>query len=113
MYLYSTFLERRRHVRNYHDKTHDDQFLLLEIKAEQIRKMLMGSLLLAKDMWKDALHKTPEGLRVLKTIEEAAEEFMDPSVTDPIAKLDNVLGVINKRARAVVVVLDYLAQHEE
>ncbi len=100
-------------MRNYRDKMHEDQFMFLEIKAEQIRKMLLGSLLLAKDAWKDALLKTPDGLRVLKTVEEAAEEFTDTSLADPIAKLDNILGVINKRARAVVVVLDYLAQHKE
>ena len=100
-------------MRNDHDLMHDDRFMFLEIKAEQIRKMLLGSLLLAKDAWRDALLGTPEGLRVLKTVEEAAEEFMDPSLTDPVEKLDNVLGVINKRARAVVVVLDYLAQHKE
>ena len=87
--------------------------MFLEIKAEQIRKMLRGSLLLAKNAWKDALLRTPEGLRVLKTVEEAVEEFVDPSLTDPVEKLDNVLGVINRRARAVVVVLDYLAQHKE
>lgn len=100
-------------MRNYHDTMHDDRFMFLEIKAEQIRKMLLGSLLLAKDAWKDALLRTPEGLRVLKTVEEAAEEFIDPSITDPVEKLDNVLDVINRRARAVVVVLDHLAQHKE
>jgi len=100
-------------MRNYHDSMHDDRFMFLEIKAEQIRKMLLGSLLLAKDAWKDALHATPEGLRVLETIEDASDEFMDPSLTDPVEKLDNVLGVINKRAHAVVLVLDYLAQHKE
>lgn len=100
-------------VRNYHETMHDDRFMFLEIKAEQIRKMLLGSLLLAKDAWEDTLLRTPEGLRVLKTVEEAAEDFIDPSLTDPVEKLDNVLGVINRRARAVVVVLDYLAQHKE
>ncbi len=100
-------------MKNYDDTTHDDRFMFLEIKAEQIRKMLLGSLLLAKDTWKDVLLGTPEGLRVLKTIDEAAEEFIDPSLTDPVAKLDDVLGVINRRARAVVVVLDYLAQRKE
>ena len=100
-------------MRNYDDTTHDDRFMFLEIKAEQIRKMLLGSLLLAKDTWKDVLLGTPEGLRVLETVDEAAEEFIDPSLSDPVAKLDDVLGVINKRARAVVVVLDYLAQHKE
>jgi hypothetical protein len=91
----------------------DDRFMFLEIKAEQIRKMLLGSLLLAKDAWKDALLGTPEGLRVLKILEEAAEEFIDLSLTDPVEKLDDVLGVINKRARALVVVLDYLAEHKK
>ncbi len=100
-------------MRNYDDTMYDDRFMFLEIKAEQIRKMLLGSMLLAKDVWKDALLRTPEGLRVLKTIEEAADEFIDTSITDPVAKLDNVLGVINRRARAVVVLLDYLAQHKE
>ncbi len=100
-------------MKDSHDTAHDDRFLFLEIKAGQIRKMLLGSLLLAKDAWKDALHGTPEGLLVLKTVEEAAEEFIDPSLSDPVAKLDNVLGVINKRARAVVVLMDYLARHKE
>ena len=100
-------------MRNYHDAMHDDRFMFLEIKAEQIRKMLLGSLLLAKDAWKDVLLRTPGGLRVLQTVDEAAEEFIDPSLIDPVEKLDNVLGVINKRARAVVVLLDYLAQHKE
>jgi hypothetical protein len=92
---------------------HDDRFLYLEIKAEQIRKMLLGSLLLAKDAWKDALLRTPEGLRVLKAVDEATDEFIDTSLADPVEKLDNVLSVISKRAHAVVVVLDYLAQHKE
>ena len=100
-------------MRNDHDTAHDDRFMFLEIKAEQIRKMLLGSLLLAKDAWKDVLLRTPEGLRVLKTVDEASEEFIDRSLSDPVAKLDDVLGVINRRARAVVVVLDYLAQHKE
>jgi len=50
--------------------------MYLEIKATQIRKMLLGSLLLAKDAWKDALLATQEGIRVLKTVEEAEEDFI-------------------------------------
>lgn len=45
--------------------------MFLENKATQIRKMLLGSLLLAKDAWKDTLFGTPERLRVLKTVEDA------------------------------------------
>ena len=98
---------------NYHDTMRDDRFMFLEIKAEQIRKMLLGSLLLAKDAWQDALLRTPEGLRVLETVDEAADEFIDTSLTDPVEKMDNALTVINKRARAVVVMLDYLVQHKQ
>jgi hypothetical protein len=97
---------------NIHD-IYDDRFMFLEIKATQIRKMLLGSLLLAKDAGKDRLLAAPEGLRVLKTVEEAEDVFIDPSITDPVARLDNVLGVINRRARAVVVVLEYLSRRRE
>jgi hypothetical protein len=90
---------------------HDERLMFLENKAAQIRKLLLGSLLLAKNAWRDELLRTPQGLDVMKTIEEAEEEFIDPSITDPVAKLDDVLGVINKRARAVVVWMDYIAQH--
>jgi hypothetical protein len=90
---------------------HDERLMFLENKAAQIRKLLLGSLLLAKNAWKDELLRTPQGLDVMKTIEEAEEEFIDPSITDPMAKLDDVLGVINKRARAVVVLMDYIVQH--
>lgn len=94
----------------FNNEPYNDPFRFLEIKATQIRKLLLGSLLLAKDAWKDALLGTPEGLRVLKTVEEAEDEYIDPSITEPFAKLDNVLGVINRRARAVVVVMEYIAQ---
>ncbi len=94
----------------FHNELHDDPLRLLEIKATQIRKLLLGALLLAKDAWKGVLLGTPEGLRVLKTVEEAADEFIDPSITDPVAKLDDILSVINRRARALVVVMDYIAR---
>lgn len=89
---------------------HDERLMFLENKAAQIRKLLLGSLLLAKDAWKDELLCTSRGLDVMKAIEEAEEEFIDPSITDPVAKLDDVLGVINKRARALVVLMDYITQ---
>lgn len=88
----------------------NDPFRFLEIKAAQIRKLLLGSLLLAKDAWKDALLGTPEGRRVLKTVEDAEDDFIDSSISEPFAKLDNVLSVINRRARAVVELIDYITQ---
>lgn len=95
---------------DFRKEPYDDPFRFFEIKATQIRKLLLGSLLLAKDAWRDALLDTPEGLRVLKTIEEAEEEFIDPTIAEPFAKLDDVLSVINRRARAIVVVMEYIAR---
>ncbi len=91
----------------------DEMFMFLEIKAAQIRKLLLGSLLLAKNSWKDELLLDPQGLAVMKTIEDAEEESIDPSIADPVARLDSVLTVINRRARALVELIDYIARHRE
>ncbi len=95
------------------DEMYDNRFMVLETEAMQIRKLLFGSLLLAKDSWKEELSGTQEGVRVLQLIEAAAEDFIDLSITDPVEKLDNVLTVINRRARAIVVVLDYIAHKKQ
>ncbi|KPK02792.1 MAG: hypothetical protein AMK71_01090 [Nitrospira bacterium SG8_35_4] len=91
----------------------DDRFMILENKAEQIRKLLFGALLLAKDGWKEELLGSPEGREVMKTVEQAEEEFMDPRPTDPVSRLDRALSVINTRARAFVRLIDYLARHKQ
>jgi hypothetical protein len=90
--------------------TYDERLMFLEIKAAQIRKLLLGSLLLGKKALRNELLRTSQGLDVMKTIEEAEEETIARSITDPIVKLDDVLSVINKRARALVVLMDYIAQ---
>ena len=93
--------------------TGDDLFMILENKAAQIRKLLFGSLLLAKDTWKDELLGSPQGLEVMQAMEEAEEEFIDTTLTDPVERLDRALSVINTRARAFVTAIDYLAQHRK
>jgi len=92
------------------DGSDNSSFIVLENKAAQIRKLLLGSLLLAKDTWKDELFRSPRGLDVMKTMEEAEEEFIKTGIDHPLEKLDNALSVINNRARAFVVLIDYLAQ---
>ena len=91
----------------------DEMFMFLEIKAAQIRKLLLGSLLLAKNSWMDKLLLNPQGLVVIKTIEDAEEESSDPSIADPVARLDSVLTVINRRARALVELIDYITRHRQ
>lgn len=91
----------------------DGRFMILENKTAQIRKLMFGAILLGKDTWRDELLGSPEGLEVLKTMEEAEEEFMDPSLSDPVARLDRELSIINRRARAFVRLIDYLARHRQ
>ena len=91
----------------------DSTFMILENKASQIRKLLFGSLLLAKDTWKEELSSSPGGLDVMMIMEEAEEEFVDTTLTDPVERLDRALSVINRRARAIVTVIDYLSQHKQ
>lgn len=93
--------------------TGDNRFMILENKAAQIRKLLFGSLLLAKDTWKDELSSSPKGLDIMMTMEEAEEEFIDTTLTDPVERLDRALSVINKRARVFVTLIDYIAQHKQ
>jgi len=95
------------------DEASDYRLTILENKAIQIRKLLLGLLLLAKDTWKYELLSTPKGLDVMKTMEEAEEEFIDFTLTDPIEKLDSALSVINARARVFVTLIDYLAQNKQ
>jgi len=92
------------------NETEDAGFMILENKAAQIRKLLLGAILLAKDAWKDELLGTPRGLDVIEAMEDAEEEFIDSTLTDPMEKLDSALTVINTRARAFVVLIDYLAE---
>jgi hypothetical protein len=77
------------------EKTPDEERLLrLENKGTEIRKLLMGALLLAKGVWKDDLERKPAGLEMLRAIEEAEEDFVDSSLTDRFEKLENLLDVI-------------------
>lgn len=93
--------------------TGDDRFMILENKAAQIRKLLFGSLLLAKDTWMDDLLSSPEGLDIMRAMEQAEEEFADTTLTDPVERLDRALSVINTRARVFVMLIDYIAQHRQ
>ncbi len=92
------------------DMTNEDRFTK---KAAEIRKTLLGALLLAKDIWKDELEQKEEGIEVIKAIKEAEEIFIDSSLTDRFEKLENILNVIHKRARGIYVLMEYISKHKE
>ena len=92
------------------DMTNEDRFIK---KATEIRKTLLGALLLAEDIWKDELEQEEEGIEVIKTIKEAEEIFIDNSLTDRFEKLENILNVIHKRARGIYVLMEYISKHKK
>ena len=54
--------------------TGDYRFMILENKAAQIRKLLLGSLILAKDTWKEELSSSPKGLDIIMAMETIKQE---------------------------------------
>ncbi len=97
------------------DTENDDKFIILEKKATEIRKILLGALLLAKDIWKDELEQEQEqeGIEIIETIEKAEEAFVNTSLIDELAKLENILSVIHKRANVIFTVLEYISKNRK
>ncbi|MEW6586376.1 MAG: hypothetical protein AB1442_12295 [Nitrospirota bacterium] len=87
----------------------EDRFKRLENNCTDIRKRLMGALLLAKDLYKDELLKSPEGEEVKRSLEEAEDAFVDRSLTDRFARLENVLHVIQKRVQGLYSLMEYVS----
>ena len=97
-------------VLHFAETTDEDKFIRLEHKCTEIRKTLMGTLLLAKDLYKDELLNSREGEEVIRVLEEAEEAFVDISLTNRFARLENVLNVIQKRAHGLYMLVEYLSK---
>ena len=93
--------------------TNEDQFQKLEGTLTEIRKSSLGTLLLAKEIWRDKLKQKQEGSEVLKAIEEAEEAFVDNSLTDRFERWENVLDVINKRVRGLFLLLEDILKDQQ
>jgi len=89
----------------------EDRLIRLENKCSEIRKALLGTLLLAKDLYKDNLSKSREGEEIIKTLEEAEEAFVDTSLTNRFARFENVLNVIHKRTKGLYTLMKHLSKH--
>lgn len=85
----------------------------LENKLTEIRKLSLGTLLLAKEIWKDKLKQKEEVSEVMKAIEEAEEAFVDGSLTDRFEKLENILDVISKRVKGLFLLLEDMLKNQE
>jgi hypothetical protein len=89
----------------------EDRLIRCENKVTEIRKLLLGTLLLAKDIWKDDLEQKPAGLEVLRAIEKAEEDFMNRSLTDRFEKIEDLLDVILKRAKGIFLLMEYISKN--
>ena len=95
------------------DTENEDRFGMLGKKATEIRKLLFGVLLLAKEIWKDELEQKWEGIEVLKSMEKTEEAFVDNSLTDGFEKLENILDVIHKRAKGIFELMKYISEDKQ
>ncbi len=104
--------KREVNVAWFEETPSEDRLIKVENKATEIRKLLLGSLLLAKVVWKEDLEQKPAGLEVLRVIEEAEEDFMDSSLTDRFEKLEDLLDMISKRAKGIFLLMEYISKRQ-
>jgi hypothetical protein len=81
--------------------TDEERLIWLERKATETRKLLFGSLVLAKDVWEKELSQSPEGLEIMKAVEEAEESFADSLPMDRLKRLEHIMVIINRRAKSM------------
>ena len=90
--------------------TDEERLIRLEHTCTEIRKTLMGTLLLAKDLYKDELLNSREGEEVKRVLEEAEEAFVDTSLRNRFSRLENVLNSIQKRVQGLFMMMEYLSK---
>lgn len=97
----------------YTDIYDEDKLERLENKLTEIRKLSLGTLLLAKELWKDKLKQKGDGSEVVKAIEEAEEFFVDSSLTDRLERCENILDVIDKRVKGLFLLLETILKDQQ
>jgi hypothetical protein len=95
------------------EMTDEERFARLEHKAVEIRKMLFGTLLLTKEIWKEKLFRTREGLEIIEAVEKAEDSFVDKSQSDRFKRLEQNLEVINQRAKSIFDLMSYVSKYSK
>jgi hypothetical protein len=91
----------------------ENRFEEMEKKLTEIRKLLFGTVLLTKEIWKAKREQKEEGTEILKDIEEAEEAFVDNSLTDRFERMENIIHVIHKRAKALFLLLEDVRKNQQ
>ncbi len=97
----------------FEDTINEDRFLILEHMATEIRKILLGALVLSKVIWKNELEQKQVGMEILKVLEEAEKAFVNGSRTNRFDKLENILTLIHKRAKGIFLLMEYIAKEKQ
>ena len=93
------------------DMTDEERFARLEHRAMETRKMLFGTLLLAKDIWKEELIRRREGLEIMEAMEKAEESFAGKLQPDRLKRIEQTLEVINQRAKSIFDLMSYISKY--
>ena len=89
------------------------RLIRFENKVTEIRKLLLGTLMLLRDMWEDNLKQKPAGIELLQTIEEIEETFLNSSLIDKFEHFDNLLDVTLKRAKGIFLLVEYKSKNKQ
>ncbi len=95
------------------EMTDDERFARLERKATEIRKMLFGALVIAKDSWRGDLLRTAEGLEIIEETENAEESYTDGMQPDKFKKLERAFDVIDQRAKSLFDLISYISKYKK
>ncbi len=95
------------------EMTDEERFARLERRAAEIRKMLFGVLLIAKDAWKDDLSLRGEGLDIMEAMEKAEESFTKGAQPDRLKRLEHTFDVINQRAKSIFDLMSYISKYKK
>jgi hypothetical protein len=93
----------------FEDAINEGRFLILENIATEIRKLLLGTLIFTKIIWKDELAQE-KCVEIIRMIEEAEEAYVDTSLRDGFDRLESILTVIHKRAKGLFLLMEYIAK---
>jgi hypothetical protein len=97
----------------FEDTSEEGMLIKFENKIIEIRKLLLGTLMLLRDMWEDDLKQTPDGIELLQTIEKIEEAFLNSSSIDKFEHFDNLLDVTLERAKGIFLLVEYKSKNKE
>lgn len=95
------------------DRLMEERLKGLEERATEIRKLLLGTLIIARERWMELLEKDEDGKKILDFLEEAEASFVDSSIEDWLLRFESTLDVIHKRSGGLFALMEYVIKETE